>query len=520
MESKVAVTQEDTNIPEELECMICGEIFDKAVSLKACGHTFCSICIRSHWLITSRPGIHHQSKKECPLCRLAVGNDVNKALVVNREIQLAVKAFKTASLPLPSSAKTAINKNDLPIKKRIQSRNYSGMQKNGKRELQNVCKEYNLPFFGNEQELVDRLRSFECMWNAELDTVDTPITPSELVVKFKKKERIQREEKSRDIMTGKINDSKYMKKLTSSLLDNENRRNDKTVSSTSSGNLHFDVKFNSNFSSLIEEGRRRMKKESYRPSSLGRRIYEDDNIHDNSEQNTDENVSHEHKNSPKISTITGTISSNESLEIKSSVGDMLSQEKRQLFNPYKSKRKRMIPESLSTQIASSTALDRHISTRPTSVTPTLTPLRPSPSPKETRIYNPYKKNQLQRNYRTCSPGSSVIRHNVSRQNFESDHSTPISNFHNAFHRRQNTVNINRVRTPLVQADNTKPAANTNREIEDDGRLRGIRSVENGSTDDCTESTILTPTQKKILLRNPYKSSGWKKTYQQKPSDME
>ncbi len=383
MESKIAVSKKDIHVPKDLECSICGDVFDKAVSLKACGHTYCSVCIRNHWVTTSRPGVHRQSKKECPLCRTPVGHDVNKALIVNREMQEAVKAFKPAPLSPPPSAKIGYNTNETPIKKRIQSRNYAGMQRNGKKELQRICKEYHLATSGNEQELVDRLRCFECMWNAELDTIDTPLTPSELVAKFKRKERMLREERSRDVMTGKINDAKYMKKLTSSLLDDGNKRNEKPVSATSSGNATFDAKFKSNFAELIAQGRRRMKNESYWcPSSrkgVGLRTYDDDGIHDVPERNATINASCDDESTKNSLEQTP---GGDSTKIEPSVGDQLSQKKKMhvLYNPYKSEQKRKLQNT-------SFAIGSHVPNKPR----TSTQPKPSQSPKETTIYNPYKK---------------------------------------------------------------------------------------------------------------------------------
>ena len=93
------IFQED-NIPldfqdldKTLRCVICTSLFDKAVTIKDCGHTYCSVCIRNHW-VTSRNGVHRQVKK-CPTCRQEVSQDVDKALVMNRNIQEGGKDFPT-----------------------------------------------------------------------------------------------------------------------------------------------------------------------------------------------------------------------------------------------------------------------------------------------------------------------------------------------------------------------------------------------------------------------------------------
>jgi hypothetical protein len=519
MESKIAVSQEDTDVPKDLECSICGDIFDKAVSLKACGHTYCSVCIRNHWVTTSRPGVHHQSKKECPLCRTSIGKDVIKALVVNRDIQQAVKAFKPASLPLSSSAlsssaKIGSYKNESPIKKRMQSRNYAGMQKNGKKELQRVCKEYNLPSSGNEQELVDRLRCFECMWNAELDTIDTPLRPSQLVVKFNKKGRMQREEKSHDIMTGKINDLKHMKKLTSSLLDVENKRNDRTLGATSSGNVIFDAKFKSNFAALIADGRRRMKKESNWSSpckSVGLRTYDDDGIHDNPQRNTNGGVSCDNESSMETSAVAGTINflertpKDESTKTESSVGngDQLSQKKkRHVYNPYKSERKRKFQDP-SIHATTNTmqpfgALNRHTPNRSTALIAT------SASPGETTMHNPNKNKQLQQHQITPSPRS-IASHDATRGNFDSG-PLFVNSEHNMY-KSQISAKKRPDRTPLARANNMNITNNIHSKKIDEIKIPGIRSIEIGISSNDVGITRTTPTQKKNVIHNPYKSSG-------------
>ena len=352
MESNKKDSDKEVVIPEHLECSICGQLFDKAVSLKACGHTYCSVCIRSHWLTTSLPGVHRQSKKECPRCRTPAGHDVNSALVINREIQQAAKEFAdTTNLSKPSYANGAISlKDELPINKRIQSRNYAGIKRNGKKELQKICKEYNISTSGNEQELVDRLRSFECMWNAELDSIDTPLRPSEFVAKFKEKEKQQREAKSKEMFDGSIHHHKYLKKMTSSLLDEDNKRNDKMFNQTSSGNAIFDAKIRSSFSDLIKEARKSMKKKPNK--KVGPRTYADDDIHDGPKRKIDnENTSETATRTTDNESSTKDESSDNPTETKSSVGNSISPQnkKRCVYNPYKSDRKKSIQNPYMTE---------------------------------------------------------------------------------------------------------------------------------------------------------------------------
>jgi hypothetical protein len=308
------IFQED-NIPldfqdldKTLRCVICASLFDKAVTIKDCGHTYCSVCIRNHW-VTSRNGVHRQVKK-CPTCRQEVSQDVDKALVMNRNIQEGVKIFKqmllkthksssqkqeTEDSPSSSSSssspscrkkrrrtesvrKLSNNVNydedvdededdyeeerdndededideeedqELPIQKTMDSRNLGRMKKN---DLRKLCKEYNLPSNGNDEELKTRFRSFQSMWNAEVDSIN-PLKPSDLVKKLKETEQAQREEKNRAIMSGVANDSQYLKKFNTSI-ENGNEV-------TTSGNRNFDKKLDGNFDKLTEQLRERSKK--------------------------------------------------------------------------------------------------------------------------------------------------------------------------------------------------------------------------------------------------------------------
>eukprot|EP00536_Pseudo-nitzschia_multiseries_P015859 jgi/Psemu1/219332/e_gw1.964.7.1 len=54
------LSPEDVVVPKDLECLICGDLFENAVSVEACGHTFCSVCFRIHY--------REAKEKRCPLC--------------------------------------------------------------------------------------------------------------------------------------------------------------------------------------------------------------------------------------------------------------------------------------------------------------------------------------------------------------------------------------------------------------------------------------------------------------------
>jgi len=52
-------------VMKNLTCPICQEMVQNPVIYKSCLHRFCSNCIETY---------NRQGKKECPLCRIAIGN--------------------------------------------------------------------------------------------------------------------------------------------------------------------------------------------------------------------------------------------------------------------------------------------------------------------------------------------------------------------------------------------------------------------------------------------------------------
>ena len=567
-----------SQVPADLDCSICGGLFDKAVSLKACGHVYCSVCIRNHWLTTSRPGVHHQAKKECPLCRAAVGNDVDRALVINRGVQEAVAAFQQTSTPPPSrerpraSLSSDLNgskaSNEAPITERLRSRNYAAMQRKGKKDLQKVCKEYGLPVSGNENDLIHRLRSFECMWNAELDTIFTPLTPSDLVAKFKTIEKAQRQEKSRDMMNGCLYDSKHMKKLASSLLDGGTKRNHKKVSSTSSGNASFDARFQAKFAALIAQGRKRMEASSSSSSSAcihnrdrirRRRVYDDDCIHDRDREQDGDNATQGNNringNGVKLETtfkcsdVEGRTEattpvtrvarfaertrddSKGSTKVGSSLAlDLLSPKKKStvaIHNPYQPKGKNKLLQDQSVPALTNTKkenlatvaqkLERQTSnTSPVASMPTLTPqsLRPPPTTaKETKtsiIYNPYtKKNIVLR--RSAPPSHATTSHDITTvRNADALPLMPPNSSGLGFYNKPQNANYTQkhrpTQPPLVPANNIHTATTNIPSIEMNGkRSHGFRIGEIGSSSSGPDSSTWTTTARKnAIIYNPYK----------------
>ena len=287
----------ESNIPKDFEdldqtfrCQICASLFDKAVTIKECGHSFCSVCIRNYW-VTVRSGIHRQ-KKSCPICRTAVNvMDIEKALVMNRSIQEGVKAFKQMLLKHyePPSGKNecspsnhvqrrcrsrkrkspstkdndhftqgddthdssnneTIGGEKSPVQKKMESRNYSRMKK---RDLQKLCKELMISTSGSEQELIDRLRNYQNMWNAEvLHSID-PKNPSDIAADLKKEEEAQLNEKKRARTTGASNSQECMKQLNASIKSGKHN--------FTSGNATFDRKFKANFEAMTAQLQARMK---------------------------------------------------------------------------------------------------------------------------------------------------------------------------------------------------------------------------------------------------------------------
>lgn len=311
----------ESNIPKEFEdldqtfrCQICASLFDKAVAIRECGHTFCSVCIRNYW-VTTRTGIHRQ-KTACPTCRTPVNvMDVEKALVMNRSIQEGVKAFKqilirhnkssnelpgrslenrrrrkrkssaphgdespASGVEEPASTPSLENRRrskrkssatiddvhhgdesfalenesngaeeELPIQKKMQSRNYSRMKK---RDLQKLCRELKISTSGNEQELIDRLRLYQSMWNAELHSID-PKRPSDIAAKLNSNEKAQQEETKLAQQNGASNAQDCMKHLNASIASGNSK--------VTSGNATFDKKLKDNFKVMTDALKARMK---------------------------------------------------------------------------------------------------------------------------------------------------------------------------------------------------------------------------------------------------------------------
>ena len=284
------------NIPRDLieldqtfRCPICANLFDKAVTIKECGHTYCSVCIQNYWVAT-RNGVHRQ-EKSCPICRTTVNvMNVQKALVMNRSIQESVEAFKQILLNRYRSSKDQIKDSpphhkrrrrnsrkssatvkydqsphgneiftsgddsysgdeEIPIQQKMESRNYARMKK---KNLVSLCRQFNIPTSGSEQELMNRMRNYQNMWNAEFLHSIHPKKPSDIAAKLRREEQAQRDEKKRAQMTGATNSNECMRKLNATLKSGNEK--------ITSGNVTFDGKLESTFEAMTSQLQSRMKK--------------------------------------------------------------------------------------------------------------------------------------------------------------------------------------------------------------------------------------------------------------------
>jgi len=285
--------EEAVALDQSFRCLICHHYYEKAVTIKVCGHSYCSLCIRNHWMIGTQSGVHRQAEKSCPTCRTSVmknGNnntnnnvlDIDNAIIMNRGLQEGVKAYKNILVKrrkkkkgkggegtLDLSSTTITNRsNESPIQQRMPSRNYSTMTVT---KLQQIYRELQLPPKGDQQALVNRLRTFQCMWNAELDSID-PKTPSQLVAELKEKERLEREEKSKEILSGSASHTRYLKTVKEGNIHNDAENKDLGAGITKivSGNMKFDQKMNMNFTTMIAQVRARQQQEKRKQKNTTR----------------------------------------------------------------------------------------------------------------------------------------------------------------------------------------------------------------------------------------------------------
>ena len=208
---------------------------------------------------------------------------MDHAIIMNRGLQEGVKAYKNILLkrkkkrggggeggsPMDQSSTLITHSNttnEAPIQKRMPSRNYSTMTV---AKLQQIYRELQLPTIGDQKTLIQRLRTFQCMWNAELDSID-PKTPSQLVTELKHKERLEREEKSKEILSGSAQHTRYLKTVKEGNIHNDTTNKDlgSGITKIMSGNMKFDQKMNMNFTTMIAQVRARQQMEKQKNTTI------------------------------------------------------------------------------------------------------------------------------------------------------------------------------------------------------------------------------------------------------------
>ncbi|GKY93725.1 hypothetical protein MPSEU_000339600 [Mayamaea pseudoterrestris] len=219
---------------EHLRCEICREFFNVPVSLVACKHTFCSVCIRTHLLSNGMSKSEFLVKPHCPSCNAEVetsGRDFCKAFYPNHQLQKIVSSFErmreglktvvsaksndlaTANSELPAQDERAercsarnvhaasaiaaadigidtINVQVFPSAHAKKSRRIYGNLK--KEALRKVCRAEGLAIDGNDQELIERHKTFVTAWNAECDSLH-PKSHAEIVSQLAVQERARRQ---------------------------------------------------------------------------------------------------------------------------------------------------------------------------------------------------------------------------------------------------------------------------------------------------------------------------------------
>lgn len=291
-----AIPRELRALHRSLRCQMCGGLFDKAVTIQDCGHTFCSVCIRSFFQSTLT-GVHRQVK-QCPSCRHEIVGDVDRALTLNRTVQEAVTCFKnllvtmhesgqstllvgggdgasTSSRGRSSSRETGggtgnekssassrqikghadrddtadgaieIGAADTRIDTKLPRLNFSTMKK---KQLLDLCRKRGLPSNGTEEELKELHRRYVVKHNAELDNTNGPRTPAEVVTELMNEVRAQKEEQMRATFNGSKQHAQLIKTLHAS-------------GGVSSGNAKFDEALQGNFKTLIKQARERKEKD-------------------------------------------------------------------------------------------------------------------------------------------------------------------------------------------------------------------------------------------------------------------
>lgn len=94
--SQVQYTKKKQDVPEDLICGICKNIFTDAVMIPCCGSSFCDECVRTSLL--------ESEENECPDCKEKGTNP--GSLIPNRFLRNAVNAFLNESNNLVRETKS------------------------------------------------------------------------------------------------------------------------------------------------------------------------------------------------------------------------------------------------------------------------------------------------------------------------------------------------------------------------------------------------------------------------------
>lgn len=157
-----------TNIPEELLCSICQDLYCAAVSTTVCQHSYCSHCIRLD------VNLQLKSLKKwicCPCCRAQLFprgiSKVDKVLKPNLEVQQQVYDFKKKSHHHRNGS-SGRNPPLTPHPRVV----YQGKKR---RDFIEMLVQHRLPAHGSEDELKTRYERFVLCWNSFCDErIDPP----------------------------------------------------------------------------------------------------------------------------------------------------------------------------------------------------------------------------------------------------------------------------------------------------------------------------------------------------------
>merc|ERR1711865_898598 len=131
------------DLDDTYRCLICAQYFDKAVTVTKCGHSFCSLCIRSFWILATESGSGQQRQpiKFCPTCKQEIGEHITieKEIIASRTIQEGLlgyyKVLQSMHIDYQENDKSNRNKkkqnnhreDEAPIATPLPSMNYSTM---------------------------------------------------------------------------------------------------------------------------------------------------------------------------------------------------------------------------------------------------------------------------------------------------------------------------------------------------------------------------------------------------------